>query len=200
MTVTANSEVDIEFESEMDFCKGMSMTMSMDGFQSALFSKGHPADCITFFFPEWELDRPGKFVGAMIATFMVAVVSEGITYLQPHVRNDYLAGKPKHRRKTIMTLMYGFQQLLGWLLMLIAMTFSIELFASVILGLFIGRLLFPSEPLTTSRNNPIKAQRSSADITRDMSLRGEKQPLLSFPRSSISSNGSSESAIRRRRR
>ena len=65
MTVTANSEVDIEFESEMDFCKGMSMTMSMDGFQSALFSNGHPADCITFFFPEWELDRPGKFVGAM---------------------------------------------------------------------------------------------------------------------------------------
>lgn len=83
--------------------------------------------------------------------------------------------------------------------MLIAMTFSIELFASVILGLFIGRLLFPSEPLA-SRSNQIKTQRSSDDITRDVSLRGEKQPLLAFPRSSVSSEGSSESVVRRRRR
>ena len=52
-----------DYESEMEFCKGMSMTMSMSGFQSALFSKD--ADCITFLFREWKLDHPGKFVGAM---------------------------------------------------------------------------------------------------------------------------------------
>ncbi len=79
MTVTANGEVDIEFDSMMDFCKGMSMTMSMDGFQSALFSKGHPASCINFFFPEWKLDRPGKFVGAMSkSSFWVLATCESI--------------------------------------------------------------------------------------------------------------------------
>ena len=48
----------------MYFCKGMSMTMSMGGFQSALFS-GERADCITFLFTNWKLDSSGKFVGAM---------------------------------------------------------------------------------------------------------------------------------------
>lgn len=51
-------------DDRMDFCKGMSMTMSMSGFQSALFSDS-PADCITFLFSEWELNRSGKFVLAM---------------------------------------------------------------------------------------------------------------------------------------
>ena len=62
----AMSDSDYEdYEKGMEFCKGMSMTMSMSGFQSALFSKDHPADCITFLFSEWKLDHPGKFVGAM---------------------------------------------------------------------------------------------------------------------------------------
>jgi len=173
------------------------MTMSMGGFQSALFSKGHPADCITFLFTEWKLDRPGKYVGAMIVTFGVAVLSEGITNWQPQIRNTYLEGKPKHQRKTLMTLIYGFQQFLGWLLMLIAMTFSIELFACVILGLFFGKFLFPAE------RNPGRARRSSDVIVRNDSFRGENEPLLpdeAFPQSSASSDGSSDSAIRRRRR
>lgn len=72
MTVTATGESesesgggDYDYKSGMDFCKGMSMTMSMGGFQSALFSKDRPADCITFLFTEWKLDHPGKFVCAM---------------------------------------------------------------------------------------------------------------------------------------
>mmetsp|Transcript_20165 Transcript_20165/g.41553 ORF Transcript_20165/g.41553 Transcript_20165/m.41553 type:complete len:189 (+) Transcript_20165:122-688(+) len=186
-----------EFESEMDFCRGMSMTMSMGGFQSALFSKGHPADCITFLFTEWKLDRPGKYVGAMIVTFVLAVLNEGIAHWQPHIRNYYLEGKPKHQRKTVMTLIYGSQQLLGWLLMLIAMTFSIELFACVVLGLFFGKFLFPAQ------HNPGRARRSSDVIARNGSVRGENEPLLPdepLPLSSASSDGSSDSAIRRRRR
>ena len=70
MTVTevesgSSGSGDYDDESGMEFCKGMSMTMSMGGFQSALFSKGRPADCITFLLTEWKLDHPGKFVGAM---------------------------------------------------------------------------------------------------------------------------------------
>ena len=53
-----------DYDERMDFCKGMSMTMSMGGFQSSLFSH-EPADCITFLLTGWKLDRSGKFVGAM---------------------------------------------------------------------------------------------------------------------------------------
>ena len=56
--------MDDDNDDGMYFCKGMSMTMSMGGFQSALFSGGR-ADCITFLFTNWKLDSPGKFVGAM---------------------------------------------------------------------------------------------------------------------------------------
>jgi hypothetical protein len=47
------------------FCQGMSMTMSMSGFQSALFGTTHPADCLTYLFTNWRLDSVGKFQGAM---------------------------------------------------------------------------------------------------------------------------------------
>ena len=100
-----------------------------------------------------------------------------------------------------MALLYGFQQLLGWLLMLISMTFSIELFASVVLGLFFGKLLFPAEALVI-RNN---MARRSSDVVRNDSHIGEIDPLLPeepLPQSSpsSSSDGTSDSVIRRRRR
>jgi hypothetical protein len=58
---------------DMDFCKGMFMTMSMKGFQSALFSSNsninnnnnNKSDCLTFLFTNWKLDSSGKFFGAM---------------------------------------------------------------------------------------------------------------------------------------
>jgi len=192
-----------DYVSGMDFCKGMPMTMSMGGFQSTLFSKDRPSDCITFLFSEWKLDRPGKFVGAMICTFAVATVTEGIAYFQPHVRNKYLAGKSKYQRKSIMTLIYGFQQLLGWLLMLISMTFSIELFVSVVLGLFFGKLIFPAE--SSAIQNDIGRIRRSSDVVRNESPLGENDPLLPEEplvqsSSSQSSDTSSDNAIRRRRR
>ena len=132
----------------------------------------------------------------------MAVLTEGIGHFQPNVRNYYLAGKPKHQRKTIMALLYGFQQLLGWLLMLVSMTFSIELFASVVLGLFFGKLLFPTESLPI-QSNPGRPRRTP-EIVRNDSHLGESDPLLPeepVPQlSPPSSDGSSDSVVRRRRR
>jgi len=198
--------IDIESsDNGMDFCSGMSMTMSMGGFQSALFSRS-PADCITFLFTDWKLDHPGKFVSAMICTFVLAVVSEGITHGQAHVRNNYLARTPKGQRKAIMTLLYGFQQLVGWTLMLIAMTFSIELFASVVVGLFFGKLLFHAD--FNIRGNRIQRRSSDLDVagadgdgdgdanhSDNNRLLQEEEPSVT-----ASIDGSSSSAVRRRRR
>mmetsp|Transcript_8954 Transcript_8954/g.17326 ORF Transcript_8954/g.17326 Transcript_8954/m.17326 type:complete len:214 (+) Transcript_8954:230-871(+) len=141
MSMDSGDVSDDEFKG---FCKGSSMTMSMGGFQSTLFSGGQ-ADCITFLFVSFRLNSAEKFFCAMLCTFLLAVFCEGMDYCQTEVGNNCLLGKPKYVRKTIMALLYGFRQFLGWLLMLISMTFSIELFASAILGIVTGKLLFPVE-------------------------------------------------------
>ena len=60
----ADANDDNYYNDNMDFCKGMFMTMSMKGFQSALFSN-NKSDCLTFLFTNWKLDSSGKFLGAM---------------------------------------------------------------------------------------------------------------------------------------
>ena len=56
-------------DEDMEFCRGMPMTMSMEGFQSSLFFNNiggsNKANCITFLFTNWKLDSSGKFFGAM---------------------------------------------------------------------------------------------------------------------------------------
>ena len=63
-TNTDDANDDNYYNDNMDFCKGMFMTMSMKGFQSALFSN-NKSDCLTFLFTNWKLDSSGKFLGAM---------------------------------------------------------------------------------------------------------------------------------------
>ncbi|KAG7343616.1 Ctr copper transporter family protein [Nitzschia inconspicua] len=146
------------------FCNGMSMVMSMSGFQSSLFlsssSSSHnnnnnnnknnntnTADCLTYLFRNWRLDTSGKFQGAMVYTFLLAVLCEGMSYLQGKVRvAPNLQTRPKGH-KWVMTLLYGIQQCLGWALMLISMMFSVELFLCVIVGVITGKLMFPTDQL-----------------------------------------------------
>jgi len=133
-----------------------------------------------------------------VTTFLLAVGSEGMHHGQEHIRNSYLMEKPKRFRKTIMTILFGFQQLMGWMLMLISMTFSIELFASVLVGLFVGKLLFQkvgllSHPGQSPRRSMISGDAS--DYANDH-LMPEEPPNQQSP----SSDRSSTSAVRRRRR
>ncbi|KAG7371618.1 Ctr copper transporter family protein [Nitzschia inconspicua] len=138
------------------FCNGMSMIMSMSGFQSSLFwssssgsssDNNNTADCLTYLFRNWRLDTSGKFQGAMVYTFLLAVLCEGMSYLQGKVRLvPNLQTRPKVR-KWVMTLLYGIQECLGWALMLISMMFSIELFLCVIVGVITGKVMFPTDQL-----------------------------------------------------
>ena len=143
------------------FCNGMSMTMSMSGFQRGLLGG---ADCLTYLFRSWKLDEKGKYQGAMIYTFLLAILCEYLSHLQGKIRKSTLfivkAGannnsvhnpqqiKQQRRlqliRKVIMTLLYGLSQCLGWSLMLISMTFSVELFLCVVMGTVVGKVAFPT--------------------------------------------------------
>eukprot|EP00536_Pseudo-nitzschia_multiseries_P011762 jgi/Psemu1/244084/estExt_Genewise1.C_4150049 len=196
------------------FCNGMPMSMSMEGFQSTLLSGGQ-ANCITFLFTNFRLDNSGKFFCAMLCSFFLAVFCEGISHCQSKAGSHYSQKEPSHVRRIIMALFYGFQQCLGWLLMLISMTFSVELFTSVILGIIAGKLLFPTEiPASRRAVNHSDLGRPGAfndsrEVSENLMLHHNQQvhdnnsdPFLEeeSTRSSQSVNGSSSNAVRRRRR
>lgn len=193
-----SEDLSVDYDGGMDFCKGMSMTMSMGGFQSSLFSQG-PADCITFLLTGWRLDCLGNFVGAMIFTFILAVVSEGIALGQNYVWDSYLVGKSERQRKSIMTLLYGFQQLVGWILMLISMMFSVELFACVILGLVVGKLLFPLEQIQSPRPHTPTRARLDPEDGGGVDF-GNSSSNNVLQQDGLSNEGTSATSVRRRRR
>ena len=62
--INMNMNDDDMNNNDNDFCNGMSMIMSMSGFQSGLFGT-KKSDCITFLFTKWTLETSGKFQGAM---------------------------------------------------------------------------------------------------------------------------------------
>jgi hypothetical protein len=172
--------LDYQMDMGNDFCNGMSMIMAMGGFQWSLLSKG---DCLTYFVAPWKLNDSGTFYGAMVYSFLLAMLTEGITSFQGWVRK-FLTGKT---RKFTMALLYAVQQWLGYIIMLITMMYSIELFASVLLGLMTGRTLF-SNSRPAPRRSP--SPDSSSQQLSGTQERGEDTPLLA----------GSASAVRRRRR
>jgi hypothetical protein len=169
---TTNSNNNTERRNKMDmgndFCSGMSMTMAMRGFQSSLFWHGssstssssgdrhhhygeeqedyttrnnnnNKADCLTFFVQHWKLDTAGQFVGAMVYSFLLAIMTEALTSVQGRIKKYLPNGTI---RTVIMSILYAVQQLSGYLVMFIAMTYSMELFASALLGLMAGNLVY----------------------------------------------------------
>lgn len=182
------------------FCNGMSMTMSMSGFQSALTS---PADCLTYLFRNWKLDSVGKFQGAMIYTFLLAVLCEGMSYSQSKIRNLPAFQSKRMLRKLVMTFLYGLQQCLGWALMLISMMFSLELFACVIAGVLIGKIIFPTEQLQQQyvRGRFVNAATNDGRLRRQRSTDGVTQvPEGDTPNSTRQEGMPGSSTFRRRRR
>lgn len=174
-------------EQEM-FCQDeMSMTMFMDGFHFSILQpsrnnnndmmNGMPNhNCLYYFVNTWKLDNYGKFQGAMVFTFLLALLIEGITFVRCRIlqyyskssicNNDSTDHSSRNNRPysvrtntvlrhVLLTICYTVQAFFGYILMLISMSYSVELIASVIGGLMVGNLLFmryDDETATTSTN------------------------------------------------
>ena len=133
-----------------------------------------------------------------VFTFILAVASEGMILGQNHVRDYYLIGKSKRERKLTMSLLYGLQQLVGWILMLISMMFSVELFACVLLGILVGKLLFPLEQIQSTRHQ-MPTRRWSDSEEEDVAGEGNSGNNNVLLQGGSSNEGSSTSVRRRRR-
>lgn len=163
-----------------DFCNGMSMIMAMGGFQWSLAKKG---DCLTYFVAPWKLSDAGKFQGAMVYSFLLAVLTEGLVSFEGWIK-QFLSGK---LRKVVMATIYAVQQWLGYIIMLITMMYSFELIGCVILGLMTGRVLF----LNPHRAPTRMATRPRPNVTTEAAAANNEESSLL---------GDAGSTVRRRRR
>jgi hypothetical protein len=124
------------------FCRGMPMTMFMDGFHWSLDNSNsqHQPPCLNYLIESWLLDQGTKFRGAMLFTFLLAFFTEGLSA----IRGCILRRVPKRTilRAILLSIVYGLQTLMGYMIMFVAMMYSVELFFSVAVGLAFGNAIF----------------------------------------------------------
>lgn len=169
------------------YCAGSGTTMNMAGFDSLAADEPGSSPCVNFLFDNWTLNSNIKLVAACFGTVLLGVTIQLLTKLRMFLSPQFaLVESPpayslaslgnvlasfKPVTKAFLTILfYGTQTLLSYLIMLIAMTYNVELFACVAAGLTLGYAFFlldlPQAPHSTdpccsalddgTGNNPIK--------------------------------------------
>jgi F0F1-type ATP synthase assembly protein I len=135
------------------FCQKMSsggggMSMYMTGFHFSLWQTNAP--CLNFLWPTWTLDSQWKFYTAMILTMGLGILVEvlpiwkmkflrHITERTPAAHDQqHQHSKKEQMQILLLSTIHGIQALLGYILMLVAMTYSVELIMSVLTGISLG--------------------------------------------------------------
>lgn len=137
---------------------GMGMIMYMEGFQWTLKGEG---SCLNFFVGSWTLDTVPKFMAAMVCVVAMGIATEGIRRWKHDVgRAARSLGRNSNsnsgggRLRVTHTCLQGLSILSAYLLMLVVMTYSLELLFCVILGLMIGYYVFDGDSLGHGGGTP----------------------------------------------
>lgn len=128
------------------FClASAAMDMHMTGFKSTW---SEDVGCVILFISSWVLNTRAKFFVAFLGIFVLGSISEGLVQVRRELR----------RKNTsppwLFTGLYVAHITVGYALMLAAMTFSVELFLAVILGLGTGHHFLNKEQIVTRRADP----------------------------------------------
>ncbi|VEU37168.1 unnamed protein product [Pseudo-nitzschia multistriata] len=126
------------------------MVMYMEGFHWTLAGHSARRNCLNFLFESWTLNTVPRFVAAMVCTFFLGVFAEGIACWQHQAetpsrgqqRTTTLAGTLP-RLKSVCLRAGGI--LAAYTLMLVVMTYSLELLGCVVSGLAMGYFVFGGE-------------------------------------------------------
>ena len=123
-----------------DFCNGNGIDMYMDGFRWVLSFTGEPQEsCLNLFFTTWTLDTKTKFYIAMGGNILLGIAVEGFSSIRKLAFKKMNQNKFGNPIKTVIaSLLHGVQAFMGYMLMLSAMTYSMELLLCVVTGLSIG--------------------------------------------------------------
>jgi hypothetical protein len=172
--------------------------------------------CLNLLVPSWTLDTRFKFSGACGAVFLLAVAVEGFSKLRHRVVRSAKTQRRQRQQsnatttttsattRLLVTALHGIQALLGYLLMLVTMTFSIELFTCVVAGLATGYAVF------FRTNNPTTTTTTAVMDDEDLHMTSnpccefmEEESMMDLQQEqlvvNLCSNASSELRSRRRR-
>lgn len=119
------------------FCSGHGSIMYMDGFHFSLVtSTGAVQPCLNLFFPTWTLDTPLKFVvGGIFIPFVLGYATEALLLR--------IAKKGTHPTTPFQkSVLHVLQSFLGFLDMVLFMSLSWEIIASLMLGFWFGFFTF----------------------------------------------------------
>jgi len=109
------------------------LSFAQDGFQWI------DTTCVIYLFPKWVLKTPAAIVGACIGTLAFGISLEGVIFARRRTLQSVPAG---WRQLGVSTLIYGVQLTMGYMLMLVVMTYSGPLFLCVVVGLMMGHFVF----------------------------------------------------------
>eukprot|EP00536_Pseudo-nitzschia_multiseries_P012814 jgi/Psemu1/68471/estExt_Genemark1.C_5090023 len=138
---------------------GGGMVMYMEGFRWTLLAETsdgeQPRSCLNLYVASWTLDTRYKFCAAMALVVVLGIATEGLGRWKHEVarqqHQQHHQQQQQHTRRARRNLYWKhaclqtLSILSAYLLMLVVMTYSLELFACVLLGLTIGYWLFGGE-------------------------------------------------------
>ncbi len=151
-----------------DFCNGAS-DMLMLGFDVS-GKENNP--CVILFFNAWTLDEPWKFALGCVGVALMGVAAEALIWYRRYRQNQVYTGS-RLAWMMIEMLCYAASLMLGYLAMLVAMTYSVELFLSVCLGLVVGHVIFNlSAPVGETADPCCQASQDPNGTRMDRKCRG----------------------------
>ena len=151
--------------------------MLMGGFEVAGGSNNVTTKtCVILFFKTWKLNSAAKFAAACIGVFILGFGIEGLISLRRKIvnRKRMFINIPIAARKVLVIVLFGVNLILGYLAMLVAMTYSVELFLCVVAGLIAGHALLNShmpigetvDPCCASQNHNESSQEDHSPLGR----------------------------------
>jgi hypothetical protein len=117
--------------------------MYMQGFSSP--SRLSKESCLVFLFPSWVIDSRVKMAFSCLGTAALGLLLELVIRFRRTTKVADKADKTKPHPYVVVTreiALFGVQALLGYLLMLLVMTYSVPIFVCGIVGLIIGHAVF----------------------------------------------------------
>ena len=158
------------------------MDMSMQGFR--MYSEYGDGDvgCIAYLWPKWVIDTPYKFWCAVAGTFVLSVMAEACVALRraavagggqlggfsalASAQGSGAARIDSNASRMLWTLVEGMlylvQVVLGYTLMLVAMTYQLELFLAVAVGLAVGHMVFNRPSVRRNQSGTLREGATAA--------------------------------------
>lgn len=140
--IDSNKSSDTNDMPTEQFCmdmKSMRMVMYLGGFRFTMSSAKEMLPCLSYYVRSWVLNDKGKFKGAMVYSFLLGLVTQGLAVTRAVVFTHVQKYKV---RKYLMVAIYVLQVYMGYMIMLVAMMYSAELLLSAVAGLAFGYFLF----------------------------------------------------------